>query len=248
MTKSTGGLVNSTGIRMHRQENRGGGRSTAGPARGEAIPPSRRQRDTLDFVIAYMDEHGVAPSRTEIARALGVKTSTVDSHLSALSRKSWIELKPNQARYIRLLRHNTQVVRAGSIGEEDMLGEGRIIDELPSAVALCFDPKPDCWLVMHDESMSAAGVRTGDLVGVRVATSTPASGEIVVVRTDGQITLRRIRRIDEREVDLSTETRQGVNIEQVVRLKHSDVKIEGVMVGALIGPRPMPVDERDRGR
>ena len=179
---------------------------------------------------------------------MGVKTSTIDCHLSALSKKSWIELKPNQARYIRLLRHNTQIVRAGTAApEEEMLAEGRVIDEMARAVALRFEPTADCFVAMHDESMSAAGVRAGDLIAVRIAVGTPASGEIAVVRTGGEITLRRVRQVDERHVAFSTERMQGVDVEQIVGLDDDEVRIEGIMVGALIGRRPPALDPRHRG-
>ena len=64
-----------------------------------------RQIEVLDCVRAYVREHSVAPSRPEIAAALGLRnTSTVDGHLNALMKKGWIELRPGSPRFIRLLK------------------------------------------------------------------------------------------------------------------------------------------------
>ena len=59
---------------------------------------AERQQETLDFIRKYVSEHGVAPSRPEIADALGLThKSTVDAHRSALMKKGWIELRPGSA-------------------------------------------------------------------------------------------------------------------------------------------------------
>ena len=86
--------------------------------------------------------------------------------------------------------------------------------------------------------MQSAGLIAGDLIAVHTTHSVPQSGEIVVARSDSEITLRRLRRIDEHRVGLSPETTHSTHREQVVDLQDNKVRIEGVMVGSLIGRRP----------
>ena len=81
---------------------------------------SERQRETLDFIRKYVNDHGVAPSRPEIANALGLTDkSTVDAHLSALMKKGWIELRPGSPRNIWLLPEHLPVIVADPIAAGD---------------------------------------------------------------------------------------------------------------------------------
>ena len=204
------------------------------------MPLSPRQHDTYEFVRSYIREHGVAPARVTIAQALGWKDkSTANVVLSAIERKGWIELKMNQPRYIRLLHDDIPVVATGPIGAgEDMLALNRIIDQVPRAVAQWFSPEPDFFLELRDDAMLDAGLGLGDLVAVSTSTEVPATGEIVVVCSRGEMALRRLCRVDDDRLGLSTETRQGANVEQMVRLEDGEMSIEGVMIGALVGRRP----------
>ena len=64
-----------------------------------------RQREALDAIRTSLRERGVAPSRVELATAMGLQNpSGVDGHLSALAKKGWIELLQSVDRGIRLLR------------------------------------------------------------------------------------------------------------------------------------------------
>ena len=203
------------GMRIRKDKGAGGPVTTpARPALGPTSPPSPRQLQTLDFIRQYMREHCVAPTRSEIAKSLKVKNvSTVDVHLAGLMKKNWLTLRPRQARYIKLLQEDLPIVRAGPIGPgEHMLAEGRVIDRMAQTVAERFDPAPDCFIKLSDDSMRNAGLMAGDLVAVLASANIAMTGDIVVARSEGEITLRRLRRINEG-------------------------RIEGIMVGALIGPR-----------
>ena len=95
-------------------------------------PPTNRQNQTLDFIRSYLDQYGVAPSRPEIAKALGLRhVSTVDAHLTGLMKKGWVELKQGSPRYIRLLREDLPVVPLGRIAAgEPILVVTRLGDEV----------------------------------------------------------------------------------------------------------------------
>ena len=54
------------------------------------------------------------------------------------------------------------------------------------------------------------------------------NGEIVVARSEGEVTVRRPRRIDERQVALLRETTGKTDIEQIVHLDGSEVRIDGM--------------------
>ena len=206
-------------------------------------PPSPRQMETLQFLRRYKDLHGIMPARSEIAKALGCKhRSTADVHVTALMKKGWLELQPGQTRYIRLLHEDLPIVRTGAIqSDEHVRAQGRVIDTMPPSVAKRFEPSPDWFVEVGDDTMCNVGLVAGDIVAVRTIEKDeiPKTGAIVVARRKDEITIRRLRHIDERHIELSPETSNATHREQMVDLERDDVRIEGVMVGALImGDRP----------
>ena len=197
---------------------------------------SPRQRETLEFVRAYVSEHGTTPSRPEIAQGLGIRhVSTVDSHLLALMRKGWVELKPGAPRYIRLLREDLPVVVAGPIAAgEPILAEGRVTARLPRSARELFRPAPDYFLQVHGDSMNRLGLRTGTIVAVK-AQAVADNHDVVVARFDDEVTLKRFVRLSERRVELRPESTNPEHQRIEVDLARTELHIDGVAVGALIG-------------
>lgn len=67
-------------------------------------PLTPRQRQMLDFVSVYSDEHGYAPTFREIATEFGYASlATVHEHLESLRWKGWITRTFNDARGITVL-------------------------------------------------------------------------------------------------------------------------------------------------
>ena len=193
-----------------------------------------KQRATLEFVREYLAEHGCAPARTEIATALGCHVTTVDSHLNALMRKGWVELKPGAPRYIRLLREDLPVVVAGPIAAgEPILAEGRVTARLPRAARELFRPPPDYFLEVKGDSMDKLGLRTGTVVAVK-AQAVAENGDIVVARLDDEVTLKRFVRVSKRSVELRPESTDPTHRTIVVDLERTELNIDGIAVGALI--------------
>ena len=198
--------------------------------------PSNRQRQTLDFIRSYTDQYGVAPSRPEIAEALGLRhVSTVDAHLTGLMRKGWVALKQGSPRYIRLLREDLPVVPLGRIAAgEPILAESRVMAHIPRTVAAMFTPRPDYFLTVQGDSMNKLGLTTGTIVGIR-STPEAENNDIVVARLGDEVTLKRFVREDERTVTLKPESTNRNHKPITVNLETDDFAVDGVYVGALIG-------------
>lgn len=69
------------------------------PDRGE-----RQRRKTVEFIIAYTEEHGYPPSRREIGEAIGVGAPTAQRHLEQLAQRGFIEYRPGSPRAIKVLK------------------------------------------------------------------------------------------------------------------------------------------------
>ncbi|HSV20938.1 MAG TPA: hypothetical protein VLR71_21175, partial [Casimicrobiaceae bacterium] len=71
-----------------------------------APPPARltaRQQQILDWIRGYLQEHGMPPTRADIAAGLGFSTaSSAEDHLQALARKGALELVPGASRGLRI--------------------------------------------------------------------------------------------------------------------------------------------------
>ena len=194
------------------------------------------QRETLDWIRQYVQTNRIAPSRVEIAEGMGINhQSIVDQRLTALERKSWIELKPGSPRYIKILNDDLPLIVAGEVAAgEPILAEERIRHRIPRAVAECFGRQPDFFLRVEGDSMNLLGFVTGSVVAVK-AQSDAENGQVVVARIGEELTLKRYRRVDERHVELRPESTNPEHQPIQVDLEQEVFEIAGVAVGALIG-------------
>ncbi|MYD93360.1 MAG: repressor LexA [Chloroflexi bacterium] len=198
---------------------------------------TERQLEVLDFIRGYVEEHGFPPARPEIAKALGVAhVSTVDWHLLALMKKGWIEMRHDTPRGLRLLREDLPIVSVGAIAAgEPIFDEAPSVPRMPKAVARQFSPRPDYFLTVEGDSMNRLGLTDGSVIAV-ATDRVPKDGDVVVARLGEQVTLKRYKRVDDRHVELRPESTNEEHRLQVVDAEAEQLHIEGVMVGALIGP------------
>ena len=195
-----------------------------------------RQLEVLDFIRGYVREHGVAPSRPEIAVALGVKNkSTIDAHLLALMRKGWIELQTGSPRNIRLLRDDLPLAISGPItAGTPILADDRVTARIPRALAECFACPPDYFLRVQGDSMNRLGLVTGTVVAVK-ARGVAMHRDVIVARLKDEVTLKRYFRKTHRFVELRPESTNPAHQPLQIDLKKDSFHMAGVAVGALIG-------------
>lgn len=68
------------------------------------IRSTKRQRELLNFVDAFIQGHGYGPSYREIMRALGYKSvSTVAIHIDGLIVKGYLRKRDNSARSLEVI-------------------------------------------------------------------------------------------------------------------------------------------------
>jgi len=65
---------------------------------------TKRQKELLDFVDAFIKEHGYGPSYREVMKALGYKSvSTVAIHINGLIEKGYARKRDNSARSLEII-------------------------------------------------------------------------------------------------------------------------------------------------
>ena len=192
---------------------------------------TRRQQEILKFIQQFMDLEGMPPTRAEITKAFGFRSpNAAEDHLHALENKGAIEVLAGTSRGIRILGGPSDGlplvgrVAAGApiLAEEHVEGRYRIDPGL-------FSPRADYLLRVHGSSMRDAGIRDGDLLAVH-RTPEVRSGEIVIARIDGEVTVKRFRRRG-KVVTLMPENADFDPI--VVDLKREPLAIEGTAVGVI---------------
>ena len=86
---------------------------------------TKRQKEVLDFISAFVDENGYCPSYEEIARGLDLASlATVHKHISVLEAKSYLKRGFNQSRSLELAPRYMQEQRRSKApgGEIPLLG------------------------------------------------------------------------------------------------------------------------------
>jgi len=152
-----------------------------------------RQRQIYEFVRAYVQEHGYAPTYEEIGSACGICKVTVLDHLRRLERKGLIQRRPYAPRAIEVCsggEHEAAIPVVGVI----QAGSPILAVEEPEKIDLLqLVPKRDDLfsLRVRGDSMAEEHIRDGDYVIVQRA-QTAMPGEVVVALIDGEeATLKR---------------------------------------------------------
>jgi repressor LexA len=210
-------------------------------------PLTKRQKEILDFIVAYTDEHDLAPTHEEIAAKFKISRPTAFEHVKSLQEKGRVVADRYKQRSIRLAEPDAESDAAPAAPETsaplktataDFLGVpvlGRVAAGRPIEAVEDSDPQQlrdllpttGCFaLQVRGESMIDDQIRDGDFV-ILENRKEARNGETVVAVVDKQeATLKRWRRIG-REVRL--EPRNPAMAPIVVDADR--VEICGVLVG-----------------
>lgn len=157
-------------------------------------PLTPKQKRVLDFIEAYTDRQGFAPSQHEIARAFGLRSlGTVQNYLVRLEREGVLTKAWNARRGMRVLRPGKQLSELPLAG---IVAAGKPIEaienpgtiEVPSSMV---GDGRNFVLRVHGDSMVGDGILDGDYVVVRKQ-ATAESGQTVVAMLGNEATVKRL--------------------------------------------------------
>lgn len=193
---------------------------------------SPRQRETLEWVKDFIQEHGMPPTVREIGGAFGIKSSSVFDLLKALERKGYLRRGELGAR--SLIIENQSSGHAGGCAEIQVVGRipaGQSVEAIEHDCGTVAVSKEILRggsafaLKVEGSSMVEAGILDGDYVVVRKQESAE-DGDIVVALIENEATLKRFYR-----------ERGGVRLEPAnrnmapIQVTSGEFKIQGKVVG-----------------
>jgi repressor LexA len=193
---------------------------------------TRRQRQILDFIAAFLTKHGYAPSLMEIGRAFGLTSpATVHKHLLRLEAKGKIRRSPHGRRSVELVPEESppHVVDLPLLGR---VAAGRPIEAVEDRQTLAVPESmvgkgQGYVLQVSGDSMIEDQVRDGDFIVVENRREA-ANGEMVVALLGGRdVTLKRFYR-EKGRVRL-----QPANASLAPLIVSDGVRIQGVVRGLL---------------
>lgn len=202
-----------------------------------------RQKEVLDFLVQFSEEHGYAPSFEEIASGVGLASlATVHKHITALEQKGYLQRRFNESRSIEIsqeykreererLRPPRPSVEVPLLGQ---IAAGAPVEAVNNPEVLDFAgygaDSNTFALEVRGDSMIEDHILSGDYILVQ-RTPEVRDGEIAVALVDGvETTLKRIYRED----GGATVRLQPANTAmQPTRVPAASVQIQGRLLAVL---------------
>ena len=153
---------------------------------------SDKAEKILEYVNAFVQENGYAPSVREIGAAVGLRsTASVSYHIQALQDKGLLSGPGEKGRKRAL----STGIRPGQIPVIGVVTAGLPILACENQEGtMAWDGESGCFaLRVRGDSMINAGILSGDKVVVRPQ-QTAMDGQIVVARIGDEATVKRLRR------------------------------------------------------
>lgn len=197
-------------------------------------PLTKRQREILDYLNEFIQQHGYAPSLEEIGHRFNLSSlATVHKHLTNLQDKGFIRRSWNRSRSVELLPSRS----GGRAVELPMLGyvaAGMPIEAVTSGESIAVPEslvagRRDTYVLrVKGESMIDEQIRDGDWVVVEDRKSAD-NGEMVIALVGGQdVTLKKFYREAGRiRLQPANSTMQPIYVDP------DGVQIQGVVVGVM---------------
>ena len=196
-------------------------------------PLTKRQREILDYLNEFIQQHGYAPSLEEIGKRFGLSSlATVHKHLTNLQQKGFIKRAWNRSRSVelmpsRLLGRTVELPLLGYVAAgapiEAIVGNETI--DVPETLA---GNRDTYVLRVKGDSMIDEQIRDGDFVIVEDR-KTAENGETVVALLSGSdVTLKKFYR-ENGKVRLQP---ANVTIEPII-VAAELVQVQGVVIGVM---------------
>ena len=197
------------------------------------LPLTKRQREILDYLNEFIEQHGYAPSLEEIGRRFNLSSlATVHKHLTNLQEKGFIRRAWNRSRSVELVptRVGTRAIELPLLG---FVAAGHPIEAVAGsetiAVPETLAGKKDSYVLrVKGDSMIDEQIRDGDFVIVEDRKAAD-NGEMVIALVGGaDVTLKKFYRESGR-IRL-----QPANPTMLpIMLDPDQVQVQGVVVGVM---------------
>jgi repressor LexA len=196
-------------------------------------PLTKRQREILDYLAEFIEEHGYAPSLEEIGRRFALSSlATVHKHLTNLQDKGFIRRAWNRSRSVELVpaRMGGRAVELALLG---YVAAGAPIEAVATAETIAVPEdlvgKRETYVLrVRGDSMIDEQIRDGDYVIVedrRIA----ENGEMVIALVGGsEVTLKKFYR---ENGHVRLQPANPAMRPLVVQADH--VQIQGVVIGVM---------------
>jgi repressor LexA len=197
------------------------------------LPLTKRQREILDYLQDFIQQHGYAPSLEEIGRRFGLSSlATVHKHLTNLQEKGFIKRAWNRSRSVEMIPTNTN----GRSVELPLLGyvaAGLPIEAIATSETIAVPEdlvgRRDTYVLrVKGNSMIDEQICDGDLVIVEDR-KTAQNGEMVVALLSGSdVTLKKLYRENGR-----VRLQPANPAMQPIFADADQVQVQGVVVGVM---------------
>ena len=199
----------------------------------DVLPLTKRQREILDYLNEFIQQHGYAPSLEEIGRRFSLSSlATVHKHLTNLQEKGFIRRAWNRSRSVELVpaRMGSRAVELPLLG---FVAAGAPIEAVAGnetiAVPEDLVGKRESYVLrVKGDSMIDEQIRDGDYVIVEDRKSAD-NGEMVIALVGGlDVTLKKFYRENGR-----VRLQPANPAMQPILLEADRVQVQGVVVGVM---------------
>jgi repressor LexA len=196
-------------------------------------PLTKRQREILDYLNAFIERHGYAPSLEEIGRQFGLSSlATVHKHLSNLQDKGFIRRAWNRSRSVEIVPAKT----GGRSVELPLLGHvaaGMPIEAIAGNESISvpedFVGKRDTYVLrVRGDSMIDEQIRDGDYVIVEDRKAAENGETVVALLSGSDVTLKKFYR-ENGHVRLQP---ANPSMRPLV-VQADEVQVQGVVIGVM---------------
>lgn len=207
---------------------------------------TRRQAEVLALIKRHIAEHGLPPTRAEIAKIMQFSSfNAAEEHLRALEKKGYIVLTPKVSRGISIVAaandsspaptstsrpsaHYLQLPLVGQVAAGQPIQAIEHQEDTLSVDASVFSASPDYLLRVRGDSMKDVGIMEGDLLAVQQRQQA-RDGQIVVARINDEVTVKRFFK-KKQHIELHAENQA---YDPIVVTPEDHFALEGLVVGLI---------------
>jgi repressor LexA len=197
------------------------------------LPLTKRQREILDYLSEFIQQHGYAPSLEEVGRRFGLSSlATVHKHQTNLQEKGFIKRAWNRSRSVELVpaRMGGRAVELPLLG---YVAAGSPIEAITTAESIAVPEdlvgKLDTYVLrVRGDSMIEEQIRDGDFVIIEDR-KTAENGEMVIALLGGSdVTLKKFYRENGR-----VRLQPANPAMQPLVVAAEQVQVQGVVIGVM---------------